>query len=635
MLYWKKVLASLTVLTMLMTLITGAAFAEGTKGFSDLSSVPWAQKDIDKMNLLEVVAGDASGAYNPNNLVSHQEAVSMTVRLLGLEQEEGAAESVLPLDVDAWAQASVQLALEHKLLVAAEETGSQWGKTGATREWTAKLIVRALEWKSDKTLSSVQKTTFSDAKNISAWAVKPVHAAVNAGLMSGFPDGSFKPGTTLTRAQMAVLLSNMLPQLIVGDESVGAGWNLGSGTIVTIEGQKLSLKNREGKLESYTLDKAATVYNYANKQVAISSLQAGDQISLVHKKGAAAFVEIKNGAPGAVGEQGPQGPQGPEGPSGSSGSKGPKGDTGAAGPAGTQGPKGDTGATGPAGAKGPKGDTGATGPAGTQGPKGDTGATGPAGAKGPKGDTGAAGPAGAPGPKGDTGAAGPAGAPGPKGDTGATGPAGVPGPKGDTGAAGPAGAPGPKGDTGAAGPAGPQGPKGDTGATGPAGPAGPQGPEGPTGATGPIGPAGPQGIQGEPGQDGAGITSYAYANASSTTIAVVLGGTAVPFPNNKVLNGVAISGDNTRFTVGETGTYFISYNVELTAPLLVNTGIYVNGAAIPGSRIEPSTGKSSFSKTMIAPLSAGSIVDLRLYGLLGVAVLNSNDGASITIMKIA
>ncbi|MFF2890372.1 hypothetical protein ACFVSO_26430, partial [Paenibacillus sp. NPDC057967] len=233
------------------------------------------------------------------------------------------------------------------------------------------------------------------------------------------------------------------------------------------------------------------------------------------------------------------------------------------------------------------------------------------------------GPAGAQGPKGDTGATGPAGAQGPKGDPGAAGPAGAQGPKGDPGAAGPAGAQGPKGDPGAAGPAGAQGQKGDTGE------------QGPTGTTGPIGPAGPQGVQGDPGQDGAGITSYAYADASSTSIAVILGGTSVPFPNNKVLNGVTISGDNTRFTVGETGTYFISYNVELTTSLLVSTGIYVNGVAIPGSRIEPSTSKSSFSKTMIVPLSAGSIVDLRLYGLLGVAVLNGNGGASMTIMKIA
>jgi hypothetical protein len=41
------------------------------------------------------------------------------------------------------------------------------------------------------------------------WAATEINAAKAAGLMSGFPDGSFRPDEAVTRAQMAVILSRL------------------------------------------------------------------------------------------------------------------------------------------------------------------------------------------------------------------------------------------------------------------------------------------------------------------------------------------------------------------------------------------------------------------------------------------
>ncbi|SEL21849.1 Copper amine oxidase N-terminal domain-containing protein [Paenibacillus sp. cl141a] len=274
------------------------------------------------------------------------------------------------------------------------------------------------------------------------------------------------------------------------------------------------------------------------------------------------------------------------------GSSGGTQEQGQPGPAGPQGPKGDPGETGPQGPQGPQGPSGSSGSSGSQGP------TGPAGPAGPKGDPG---PAGAPGPKGD------------KGDQGEQGPAGPQGDKGDKGDPGPQGIQGDKGDLG---PVGPQGPQGIQGSPGPQGPAGP---------AGPVGPAG-----------GSSTGTYAYAgNTSGGVIPVLLGGTPVPLPDNPKVAGIMADGSSTLFTVHETGTYYISYTINLASDLLAGSRITRNGVSIIQSDEAPIKYKSHYHAQFIERLDAGDALSLQLYGALGAATLAQGNGASLTLIKLA
>jgi hypothetical protein len=75
-----------------------------------------------------------------------------------------------------------------------------------TREQLAVLLARALR------LTGTAQLAFTDTAAIDAWAVGSVHAAVAAGYISGFPDGSFQPQGTATRAQAAKLLAEVQAQ---------------------------------------------------------------------------------------------------------------------------------------------------------------------------------------------------------------------------------------------------------------------------------------------------------------------------------------------------------------------------------------------------------------------------------------
>lgn len=63
---------------------------------------------------------------------------------------------------------------------------------------------------------------FTDADTIGAWAKEAVAYAVQAGIINGYKDGSFRPNARITRAEMAMMIADALGQPI--DEAVATGF---------------------------------------------------------------------------------------------------------------------------------------------------------------------------------------------------------------------------------------------------------------------------------------------------------------------------------------------------------------------------------------------------------------------------
>ncbi|MNU54336.1 Endo-1,4-beta-xylanase A precursor [compost metagenome] len=63
--------------------------------------------------------------------------------------------------------------------------------------------------------------TFTDAGKISAWAKKAVAQAVQAGIIGGYEDGSFRPDAEITRSEMAAMVAKALGQSATSASSTG------------------------------------------------------------------------------------------------------------------------------------------------------------------------------------------------------------------------------------------------------------------------------------------------------------------------------------------------------------------------------------------------------------------------------
>ncbi|WP_353616453.1 hypothetical protein [Clostridium sp. D33t1_170424_F3] len=124
-------------------------------------------------------------------------------------------------------------------------------------------------------------------------------------------------------------------------------------------------------------------------------------------------------------------------------------------------------------------------------------------------------------------------------------------------------------------------------------------------------------------------------NTNGTTIAVVLGGTPVPLPNDQVLDSFTVNAANDLFTVPATGTYLITYDIKTTASLLLSSRVLLNGTPLAGTIFAPAVSVSNLSATRIAPLTAGDTLQLQLFGLLGAAVLQGGNGANLTVIRLA
>ncbi|PWA07595.1 hypothetical protein DCC39_16515 [Pueribacillus theae] len=124
------------------------------------------------------------------------------------------------------------------------------------------------------------------------------------------------------------------------------------------------------------------------------------------------------------------------------------------------------------------------------------------------------------------------------------------------------------------------------------------------------------------------------SNSTGSMIHVLLGGTPIPLPNNQDLNGVTVTGANTIFTVQHAGQYELSYDIHLTAAMLVSSRIIVNGASVSSTVDSPSISKSDFNGSATVSLAAGDKINLQLYGLIAAVALDSANPTTLTIKKI-
>ncbi|EFM10095.1 glycoside hydrolase family 30 [Paenibacillus curdlanolyticus YK9] len=103
-----------------------------------------------------------------------------------------------------WAKGSIESLASKLIVTGATEDTFQPQRTVTRAEWVA-LLVRTLG------LEQHAETTaaFSDV-SADQWFAGAVGAAVNAKLVQGFEDGTFRPNASVTREQMAVSLANAL-----------------------------------------------------------------------------------------------------------------------------------------------------------------------------------------------------------------------------------------------------------------------------------------------------------------------------------------------------------------------------------------------------------------------------------------
>lgn len=187
----KRRFAWLVVLAMLMGLMPSPTFAY----VSDTSG-HWAASHIDEMMGMGVIKGYPDGTFKPDKNITRAEFMVMVNTAFGFKDYV----SKMYSDVSSsdWFYSAVNVASGAGYITGYSD-GTMRPNNPITREEAATMLAKA------KGLTGNEEAymKFSDYMNIT-WSKSYVGAVSAAAIMSGYPDGSFGPTKSITRAESAV-----------------------------------------------------------------------------------------------------------------------------------------------------------------------------------------------------------------------------------------------------------------------------------------------------------------------------------------------------------------------------------------------------------------------------------------------
>lgn len=179
--------------------------------FSDIPSGYWAKGAIDATLAAGIVTGYPDGTFRPNDDVTRAEFVVMLMKILGLPADVSATQTFTDVPASAWYAGYLDEAASVGIMTGAG--GKANPDQLLSREEAAVLLMRAATYAHLTGHLGTEPSSppgFKDEASIGAWAQGAVSQAVLQGLISGYPDGTFKPLGTLTRAEAAALIDRLL-----------------------------------------------------------------------------------------------------------------------------------------------------------------------------------------------------------------------------------------------------------------------------------------------------------------------------------------------------------------------------------------------------------------------------------------
>ena len=145
--------------------------------------------------------GDINGNLRPNDPITRAEFVTIVNRAFGYHVM-GKAPFTDVKDADWYAQDVSIAYTENYITGTTATTFSPKGKL--TREQAVVILARNLRLQA----YPGEDTSFSDSRDLQEWSRGLVEQAVRHHLVSGYPDGTFRPKRAITRGEAAVLLVN-------------------------------------------------------------------------------------------------------------------------------------------------------------------------------------------------------------------------------------------------------------------------------------------------------------------------------------------------------------------------------------------------------------------------------------------
>jgi hypothetical protein len=168
--------------------------------FKDVVLNHWAIKEIAFLSDRNIIAGYGDGTFKANKEVTRYEAAVMIVKALGLNTNNKPSPSFTDVSKKHWAYDAVATAVDAGIF---EDVKKFNGSQPLTREQMAKILVDAYD------LKGTTLNKFSDVQE-NRWSSGYISTLLANNITAGFTDGTFRPASSVTRAQYVSFLARLL-----------------------------------------------------------------------------------------------------------------------------------------------------------------------------------------------------------------------------------------------------------------------------------------------------------------------------------------------------------------------------------------------------------------------------------------
>ena len=182
---------------------TASAATGTTTSYADIKG-HWASKDIMELANEGIVKGFPDGTFHPDVPISEEQFMALIYRMLppiaGEEVDEFAEETYLKKTKGRWSEAMYRKMFIAGVIGYDEPAGT------INRSEAARILLGALAAQSEGDKYRGSKAKFFKDVPLEEINLVTIYPIYKLGVMTGYPDGTFRPDDNVTRAQAVVLL---------------------------------------------------------------------------------------------------------------------------------------------------------------------------------------------------------------------------------------------------------------------------------------------------------------------------------------------------------------------------------------------------------------------------------------------
>lgn len=179
--------------------------------FPDVPMNYWAAENVRFVYENGIMTGDAEGSFRPDDSITREEWAKVVLSAFAIDTGDGECDFE-DVDKSEWYYSFVAKAYMLGIVNGYDENRFGTGQT-LTREDAVVMMYRMTQLARDIRAIQPADLTFTDAADISDYALEAVRMFVSAGVINGYESGEFIPQGNITRAEAAKIICSLLNEL--------------------------------------------------------------------------------------------------------------------------------------------------------------------------------------------------------------------------------------------------------------------------------------------------------------------------------------------------------------------------------------------------------------------------------------